>query len=80
MNVKNSITFFKVTAPVEFSFQNGLICCEWCDKSDRNRKGHYECCITHEEMVEPGRNIGFYCPAREAIEEKERENEACQQH
>lgn len=68
MNIKDSVTFSRVRTEVEFFWVNGNICCEWCNKSYRNRKGHIECFETHEEMADPGRGIGFYCPAREAIE------------
>lgn len=68
MNTKNSVSFFRVRAEVEFFWVNGNICCEWCNKSFRNKKGHFECCETHEEIEDPGRNIGFYCPAREVLE------------
>ena len=68
MSAGKVVTFVRVRAEVD-----------WCNKSFRNKKGHIECCETHEEMAEPGRNIGFYCPAKEAIEEMEKRNETCRQ-
>lgn len=79
MSAGKVVTFVRVRAEVDFFWVSGKICCEWCNKSFRNKKGHIECCETHEEMAEPGRNIGFYCPAKEAIEEMEKRNETCRQ-
>ena len=60
----NEVTFERRKAEIELRFTGGKICCEWCNLSYRNRKGHFACGITGEEMLEPGATIGFYCPLR----------------
>ena len=58
------VTFEKHRAEVEIIFKDGRTCCEWCNLSFRNRKGHISCSLSGEEMVSPGDTIGFYCPLR----------------
>lgn len=70
MSAGKAVTFVRVRAEVDFFWVNGKICCEWCNKSFRNKKGHIECCETHEEIPDPSKMIGWYCPAREAIERR----------
>lgn len=58
------IDFTRHKAEIEIRFVNGQECCEWCNLSYRNRKGHIACGVTGEEMVEPGGTIGCRCPLR----------------
>lgn len=63
----NPVGFTRYTVPVEIAFVNGRECCEWCNMSFRNRKGHIECVLTHEEMYSPGSGVGDYCPLRKEV-------------
>ena len=65
MNIKNEVQFTRYKVPIEIRFQNGCICCEWCNMSFVNMKRHFECSITHEEIVSPKDSIGWNCPVRE---------------
>lgn len=58
------IDFTRHKAEIEIRFVGGQECCEWCNLSYRNRKGHIACGITGEEMVAPGDTIGYRCPLR----------------
>jgi hypothetical protein len=60
----DSVDFTCYTVPIEIRFVNGKECCEWCNLSFRNRKGHIACGITGEEMVAPSEVIGWECPLR----------------
>lgn len=62
-----SMEFVRYPAEICVVFPAGHICCEWCNLSQRNRKGHIQCPITQEEMVSPADSIGIYCPARKEI-------------
>ena len=53
---------------IEIRFPQGRVCCEWCNISYRNRKGHITCSFTGEEMVSPGDSIGFFCPIQGGCE------------
>lgn len=59
--------FTRYTVPVEITFVNGNICCEWCNMSFRNRKGHIECPFSHEEIFSPNSTVGEYCPLRKEV-------------
>jgi hypothetical protein len=72
MDRKNEVHFTRYTVPVEIRFTNGRECCEWCNHSFMNMKRHFECDITHEEMVSPKDSIGWDCPLRKL--EKEESN------
>lgn len=61
---KSTVDFTRHSAMIEIRFVNGQECCEWCNLSYRNRKGHFACGITGEEMVSPGDSIGWECPLR----------------
>lgn len=61
---KSSVDFTRHKAMIEIRFVNGQECCEWCNLSYRNRKGHFACGITGEEMVSPGDSVGWECPLR----------------
>ena len=50
--------------PIEIHFPKGKICCEWCNLSYRNRKGHIACSLSGEEMLSPAETIGFLCPIK----------------
>jgi hypothetical protein len=58
------VSFTRYQVPIEIRFVNGKECCEWCNLSYRNRKGHIACGITGEEMASPGDSIGWGCPIR----------------
>ena len=58
------IDYTRHKAAIEIRFTSGQECCEWCNMSFRNRKGHYECALTHEEMISPSDSIGCECPLR----------------
>lgn len=60
----DEVSFTRHKAEIEIRFKNGLECCDWCNLSYRNRKGHMACGITGEEMVSPRDSIGYYCPLR----------------
>ena len=64
-----AVDFTRYMVPVEITFVNGQECCEWCNMSFKNRKGHYECALTGEQIYTPSETIGYRCPLRE----KERE-------
>lgn len=60
--------FLRYRAEIEIRFSDGRVCCEWCNLSYRNRKGHIACGVTGEEIVSPSDTIGIYCPARREID------------
>lgn len=60
----DAVSFTRYQVPIEIRFVNGKECCEWCNLSYRNRKGHITCGITGEEMASPGDSIGWECPLR----------------
>lgn len=60
----DAVDFTRYVVPIEIRFVNGRECCEWCNLSFRNRKGHIACGLTGEEMVAPGEVIGWRCPLR----------------
>lgn len=62
--IKSAVDFTRHNVTIEIRFVNGQECCEWCNMSYRNRKGHYACGITGEEMVSPGDSVGWECPLR----------------
>lgn len=64
MKPDGEVTFTRHTVEIEICFKDGRECCEWCNLSFRNRKGHIACGITGEEMCSPGDTIGYYCPLR----------------
>ena len=53
MPTKNIVEFTRYTVPIEITFKDGIECCEWCNRSFMNMKRHFECGLTHEEMVSP---------------------------
>lgn len=59
-----SVDFTRYIVPIEIRFVNGKECCDWCNLSFRNRKGHIACGITGEEMAFPDKAIGWDCPLR----------------
>lgn len=63
--MKDMVQFSRYSVPVEIRFQGGMVCCEWCNMSYINPKRHYECSLTHEEMISPKDSIGWDCPLRE---------------
>lgn len=64
---KSDVDFTRHSATIEIRFVNGQECCEWCNLSYRNRKGHFACGITGEEMVSPGDSVGWECPLRKEV-------------
>lgn len=64
MAIKNEVQFSRYVAPIEVRFQGGNVCCEWCNMSFVNMKRHFECSITHEEIVSPKDSIGWNCPIK----------------
>ena len=60
--------YVRIKATIEIRFTSGRVCCEWCNLSYRNRKGHIACGITGEEIVSPSDMIGINCPARREID------------
>jgi hypothetical protein len=73
MNYKklpDSVDFTRYKAEIEIRFVNGNECCEWCNLSFKNRKGHIECGITGEEMIAPGETIGWKCPLRTEVNDE----------
>ena len=65
--IKSDVDFTRHNATIEIRFVNGQECCEWCNLSFKNRKNHYECALTGEEMVSPGDSIGWECPLRKGV-------------
>jgi len=63
-DLPDSVDYTRYKAEIEIRFVNGKECCEWCNLSYRNRKGHIACGITGEEMLEPSKTIGCECPLR----------------
>lgn len=61
------VDFTRYTVPIEITFVNGQECCEWCNMSFRNRKGHIECPFSHEEMFAPNSTVGEGCPLRKEV-------------
>ena len=70
MRNEKSVEFTRYKVPIDIFFQGNHICCEWCSMSFINMKRHYECSVTHEEMVSPSDSIGFRCPLRDLEEFK----------
>lgn len=64
---KSDVDFTRHSATIEIRFVNGQECCEWCNLSFKNRKNHYECALTGEEMVSPGDSVGWECPLRKDV-------------
>lgn len=64
MPILNEVDYTRHKAEIEIRFKNGIECCEWCNMSYTNMKRHFECAITHEEMVSPKDSIGCECPLR----------------
>ena len=64
---KNVDGYERYHVSIEIRFPQGRVCCEWCNMSYRNRKGHITCPFTGEEMVSPGDSIGLDCPATNEI-------------
>ena len=64
-----TVQFTRYTVSIEVRFTQGKECCEWCNHSFKNRKGHIQCGFTGEEMVSPGDSIGWECPVREVRED-----------
>jgi len=63
-DLPNNVDYTRFKAEIEIRFVNGQKCCEWCNLSYRNRKGHIACGITGEEMYSPHETIGYECPLR----------------
>ena len=62
-----NVEFTRYNVPIEIRFTGGQECCEWCNMAFMNMKRHFECSITHEEMVAPKEAIGFFCPLRKEV-------------
>lgn len=62
--MKNEVNYTRHKVTVEIRFKDGQECCEWCNLSYRNRKGHIACGLNGEEMVSPHDSIGYDCPLR----------------
>lgn len=63
-NIKNEVQYTRYTVQIEIRFTNGQECCEWCNMVFTNAKRHFECAVTHEEMISPRDSIGWECPIR----------------
>lgn len=59
-----TVDYTRYQITVEVRFKEGIECCEWCNYSFPNRKGHFQCVFTGEEMVSPASSIGWECPLR----------------
>lgn len=59
-----TVDYTRYPITVEVRFKEGIECCKWCNYSFVNKKGHFQCVFTGEEMVSPESSIGWECPLR----------------